>query len=476
MKFKLKIYLLCMVIYIITLTATSLAVTENTHSNLTNSEIKRALQEERNMKDIAAVYLIANQKLSEDKLDIQDYSKRIVDMYGSDNIIVELYNKELKRLDASKNINWSFKRDDLDKLMKDGKNYVVRKQDGISYLFINDFIKGDSGELVLSYIKDISQVELQKNEQYKLFFITGIIGLIIIAAIVEGLSRILMRPIINLSSTAEKIASGNFSERAEIKGKDEISKLGIQFNKMAEEVENKIVELQSEGERKQRFIDNLTHELRTPLTSIIGYSELLQKIKYDETTYSKGLGYVHSEGVRMLKLVNSLMDMILLRKSSLNLENVNTISLLNEIVDLMHIKARDKSAKLLVKGESLQINMDRDMIKGGLLNLVDNAIKASYTGGKIIVGCEKIDSKCRIYVQDEGKGIAEGEISKLTEAFYRVDKSRARKDGGAGLGLAFCKQIVESHGGELVIESELEKGTRVSIVLPEYMKGEESDV
>jgi signal transduction histidine kinase len=473
MKFKWKIYLLCIAIYIITLTTTAIIVTENTYSRLINREIERALQEEKNANNSAVLYLIANKRISEDKLDIQDYSKRIVDMYGSDNIVVELYNPERQLIEASMEKKWSFNRDDLKTLINEGKNYVIRREDNRSYLFINDLIKVDTSELLMSYIKDISEVQAQRKDQYLLFLKTGTAGLVVIAIIVELLSRVLIKPIEELGKSAKKIAAGSFSERAEIKGEDEISYLGAQFNMMADEVEKRIIELEMEGERKQRFIDNLTHELRTPLTSVIGYSELLQKVNYDEATFAKGLGYIHSEGTRMLRLINSLMEMILLRQGSLNLEKVNILFLLTEAAEIMQVRTKEKNLDILIQGEDLELNIDKDMIKGVILNLIDNSIKATSEGKKIIIGCEKSKYHYHIFVQDEGRGMEQNEIPWITEPFYRVDKSRARKEGGAGIGLALCKQIIESHGGKLNIQSELGKGTKVSIALKNSKKGDE---
>lgn len=473
MKFKWKIYILCMAIYIITLTATGINVTNNTYSNLINREIERALHEESNMHDSAVLYLVANQKIIEDRLDIQDYSKRIVDMFGSENVIIELYNTDKRLIEASMDKKWSFEREDLERLRQDGRNYVIRKDADKSYLFINDLIKVEGSELLMSYIKDISEVQAQRKEQYLFFIQMGCVGLIIIGIIVEFISRALIKPIKNLENTAEKIAAGSFYERVAVKGEDEVSKLGTQFNIMAEEIEKKLGELQIENEKKQRFIDNLTHELRTPLTSVIGYAELLQKIKYDEVTFNKGLGYIHSEGVRMLKLINSLMELIVLRQGSLCIERVNVLSLLKEAADIMQMKAKDKAVELLVEGDNLERNLDKDMIKGVLLNLIDNAIKASSEGKRIVIGCEQLANQYTIFVKDEGRGMEQEEIPKIVEPFYRVDKARARKEGGAGLGLALCNMIVESSGGKLNIESELGKGTKVSIVLKDCVKGDE---
>jgi signal transduction histidine kinase len=470
MRLKWKIYLMCISIYLLTLGVTSIFVTENTYAGLLNMEIERALQEEKNMHDSAVLYLIANQKVSEDRVNLKDYGKRIVDMFTSDNAAIELYDLAGSLLETSIKENWSFKRDDLEILKREGKNYVMRRVNSKSYIFINDLIKVDSDELLMSYIKNISEIREQRKQQYLFFLNTGAVGLIFFIVIIEFLSRAITKPMENLGKTAEKIASGNFKERVVIKSEDEISKLGKQFNIMAEEVEKKILELQDETERKQRFIDNLTHELRTPLTSIIGYAELLQKVKDDEAVFNKGLGYIHSEGLRMLKLTNSLMELISQRKGSLGIEKVNIIELLKEIADLIQVKINAKGLKLLIQGESLELNVDKDMMKIVVLNLIDNSIKASSEGNCIIVGCRNDKEETVIYVQDEGSGMEQSELSKITEPFYRVDKSRTRKDGGAGLGLALCKQIVECHGGKLQIESKLGSGTKVIIALKAIFK------
>jgi signal transduction histidine kinase len=175
----------------------------------------------------------------------------------------------------------------------------------------------------------------------------------------------------------------------------------------------------------------------------------------------------------MLRLINSLMEMILLRQGSLNLEKVNILFLITEAAEIMQVRTKEKNLDILIQGEDLELNIDKDMIKGVILNLIDNSIKATSEGKKIIIGCEKSKHHYHIIVQDEGRGMEQNEIPWITEPFYRVDKSRARKEGGAGIGLALCKQIIESHGGKLNIQSELGKGTKVSIALKNSKKGDE---
>jgi signal transduction histidine kinase len=471
MKLKWKIYIMCMSIYMITLTASAIAVAENTYSSQLNREIQRALQEEKNIHDSTLLYLVSNQKLSLEKVDIKDYGKRIVDIFTNESVSLELYEADGQLIESNINKQWSFRRDDLERLLKEGKNYVVRVEDNKTYLFINDFIQLEGKEILMSYIKDISELQNQKKEQYIFFLRTGAVGLAVIAIIVELLSRILIKPVKDLGRTAEKIAAGSFKERVEAYGQDEISNLGAQFNIMAEEVEKRISELEDAGERKQKFIDNLTHELRTPLTSIIGYSELLQKLEYDKIAFNKGLYYIHSEGMRMLRLANTLMDMILLRKGSISMEKVYIPALLKEVSELMKPRAKEKNIELVVKEEKMELCIDRDMIKGVLLNLIDNSMKASLEGTRIEIGCEIVEQLNYIYVEDEGRGLEQEEIPRIIEPFYRTDNARGRKEGGAGLGLALCQQIVDSHNGKLSIESTIGKGTKVSIILKNLAEG-----
>jgi signal transduction histidine kinase len=464
MKLRWKIYIICIVIYITALVFTCIIVTENTYASLLNKEVERALQEEKNMRDSALLFLVSSQKLQEEKIDLFHYSGMIVDIFSGKNSFIEIYNKDKEKLASTLNTEWNFKRDDLDKVQLEGKCYVLRKDNDRRYLFVSDLMRLEQEELILCYIKDISEINNQKNEQYWFFLRTGASGLILMAFVVIFLSRIIIKPVDNLVQASRRIAEGNFTERVVVSGKDEISLLGSQFNVMAEEIEHKISELRSETEKKQRFIDNLSHELRTPLTSIIGYSELLKKVKYDENTFNKGLSYIHSEGNRILRLTNSLMEIILSRESELELIETDVISLLFEVKEIMEPKLAEREMSIRVVGEDTVIMLDREMIKGALINLVENAIKASVSKSSIIIGADNSEERGCIFVQDEGKGMDECEISKIMEPFYRVDKARSKKDGGVGLGLAICGQIVEKHGAKMSISSKLGEGTKVSII------------
>ncbi|MGI6224985.1 MAG: sensor histidine kinase [Peptococcales bacterium] len=465
MKFAWKIFLLCMGVYVISLSIIGVTVTENTYKSLLNTEIERSIDEENNLHSTITLYLINNKKVSKEKIYLKDYSQNIIDMFESENNYLEIFDENLNLLASNSTQVWFLPRQEIDAALKGQKNFILRRdEDKNRYLFITDIIQVEEEKIILSFIKDITHIDEQRKEQYFFFIRIGIVGLFFVALITWFLSKFVIRPIEELSETVRNIASGNYEERVKIISNDEVGSLAEQFNIMAEEIEQKINQLESDSERQQRFVDNLTHELRTPLTSIIGYAELLQKIDYDPEIFYKSLNYIQSEGSRMLKLSNTLMDVILLREKALQLEENSILPILTEIIDIMKVKAEEKGIRLNVYGSDVSLNIDRDLFKGALINLVDNALNASEKGQEIILGIEKEKDKVNIFVQDEGKGMEYWEIKRVKEPFYRVDKSRSRKEGGLGLGLAITHQIARGHGAELEIASQPGIGTKASII------------
>lgn len=142
-----------------------------------------------------------------------------------------------------------------------------------------------------------------------------------------------------LDKAARNIAAGNYDQRVSVNGNDEIGSLAQQFNRMADEIEGRMQQLQMESVRQQRFVDNLTHESRTPLTSIIGYAELLQKVDYDPALFQKGLNYIYSEGKRMLNLNNMLLDLTFYREKNFELCLQPVLPICREVQELTAVRA-----------------------------------------------------------------------------------------------------------------------------------------
>lgn len=464
MKFRWKIFFLCIIIYLFTLTITGIVVTKKTYNNLLNKEVNRCLKEQGNVYKNAILYLLVNQKQKEETFNIKSYSQRVVNMFEDENSHIEIYKDDCEILVPKESI-FNVNRDkEISLALKGKRNYVLRRENKKHYIFTNQSFDIENKKFVFSYIKDITEIDNQKKEEYKFFFEIGIIVLIFITIITGIISKVMISPIENLTDVTYNISKGNYKERVNIKNRDEIGILAERFNKMADVIESKITKLQEESEKKQTFIDNLTHELRTPLTSIIGYAELLMKIKYDEATFHKGLNYIYVEGSRMLKLVNTLMKMIIAREDPFYICEQNIMPILKDVKEIMKMKAFEKDISIEVLGQDMKLPVDKDMIKGVFINLIDNAIKASNKGDKIEIGTGRSLQRPYIYVRDYGKGMDKEEIEKVIEPFYRVDKSRSRKEGGVGLGLALSNEVIKRHNAKLKIESKLKKGTTIKIV------------
>ncbi|WP_234117561.1 sensor histidine kinase [Clostridium hydrogenum] len=342
-------------------------------------------------------------------------------------------------------------------------SYFIHDINKHTYLFVNKKINLNKNIYKITYVKEISQAYEDGKYLYNVLIKANIAICLILAVVMILLSKIIIRPIDELVKSTKKISSGDFSERVKIKSHDEISNLSINFNCMAQVIEDKINELERISEDKQRFIDDLSHELKTPLTSIIGYADFLRTTdKYDEETHIKCLTYIYKEGKRLQKLSLKLRDLIVLREEKPIMKMERVQELLREVQALITPKLKSKNIKLIIKAQDLCINMDRELIIILITNLVDNAIKASQDDGEIYIRAYVKESPV-IEIADNGIGIPKEDINKIFEPFYMVDKSRDRSNNGSGLGLSICAQISKIHNAKLEVESEVNKGTRIAI-------------
>ncbi|MBB6424760.1 ATP-binding protein [Sphingopyxis sp. JAI128] len=220
------------------------------------------------------------------------------------------------------------------------------------------------------------------------------------------------------------------------------------------------------------FVANASHELRTPLAAILGYVETLQDMngETDMATRSRFLSIIHGEAGRMQQLVIDLLsisrveaDRFRRPTTPVDLAGIVGTSIA-QLCDSEQARAKDIVAKL---GEE-PLPMLGDQAQLGQLahNIISNALKYGHTGTPVTVELTREGRRVRLAVSDEGDGIAPDHLPRLTERFYRVDEARSRSVGGTGLGLAIVKHISERHQGQLDIESELGKGTRVSVTFP----------
>lgn len=221
--------------------------------------------------------------------------------------------------------------------------------------------------------------------------------------------------------------------------------------------------LQAVNEAQLLLIGSMSHELKTPLTAIRGYSETLLDVRLSKEQIQKSLEYIHSESWRLSRLSEKMMELTKLYEPDCRIAPapVSVETLFDAAEECVRCALEEKQLRLVREGEyqNMEKKLDYDLMVSFLINLLNNSIMASEPGGCVFLGADRE----AVWVRDEGHGIPRSELDKVCRAFYRVDKSRSRKSGNMGLGLALCEQIAKVHGGSLRIESEEGKGTKISL-------------
>lgn len=226
---------------------------------------------------------------------------------------------------------------------------------------------------------------------------------------------------------------------------------------------------------KSRFLANMSHELRTPLNAIIGFSDMLKLEMFGKLGNPRYLEYaqlINESGGLLLDLISDILDMSKIEagKYDLHRELVNVEEIIEQALKLVHGRAETNGLTLLVRVSpdvaALSLFADSRALKQILLNLLSNAVKFTPAGGQIVVGAVPVDGAICFRVEDTGRGIAKDHIPRLARAFEQVSSDAELSKQGTGLGLALVRSLAELHGGSIKIESELGKGTCVSVNLP----------
>ena len=308
---------------------------------------------------------------------------------------------------------------------------------------------------------DISSLYEKREYQQKIYRIIFVTAMIICAVFSYGMAYLLTRPLSVLAKGAREISGGNFSFRTNIRSGDEIGSLSKDFDRMSEQIETNVRELEQAVERQERFVGSFTHEMKTPMTAVIGYADLLRSQQLTEEERRDAADYIFSEGRRLERLSMKLLDIYVAEKTDDRLSIHSPGRIAENMAD--HLRPVFEKKKITLKGkyEKGKCLLEPDLFRSLTVNLIDNASKAAGEGGHIWVAVRMTDEGCVLCVDDDGPGIPEEAREHLTEAFYRVDKSRSRKQGGAGLGLTLCAEIVKLHGGTLVFKKHRGGGTRV---------------
>jgi heavy metal sensor kinase len=276
------------------------------------------------------------------------------------------------------------------------------------------------------------------------------------------LANRVLKPVERIRQTAQEIEESDLSRRIEVGNEDELGRLASTLNQM-------IGRLEAAFNRQRQFTANASHELRTPLSIVQAESTLALRKKRTQDDYRKSLELISQEAEHMSAVVGKLLYLARIDagKDQVNFERINLKDFLTELSSDIEVLAREKGIEFkLAPLEDLPIEGDRAKLEQLFLNLLENAIRYTPAGGGISASIVRKGKTAVVAIKDTGIGISEEHLPHLFERFYRVDKARSRAEGGAGLGLAICKHIVQVHGGKIEVESQAGKGSTFSVSLP----------
>lgn len=398
-----------------------------------------------------------------DGLNIYDYLKEkspIISeyMHSKLDIQIEIYNNRKEMMSQTLPNKKYYVYQDVHYAVNGKKTYIIKNDDGIKLLFFSAPIFYDNEVIgCIRYIYPlISEFEIIAKNNL-IFIITGILSFIAVFFMSYIYSFKILNPLKKLKNEAEKISEGDFNSTININTGDEIEELTNSFNKMSENINKYIKNLKDEKDKQKRFVDNIAHELKTPLTSIIGYSEILPKLK-DSKDIEKSLEYINNQGKRLLILVEEMLYISKLNKNSIHvvLKNHSIKKILEDALNTLRPRIEKFSINIIKQFKDTIVRCDYEKTYECFLNIIDNSIKHS--------NCSTLEFKIVddkeykiIEIKDNGKGIDEKNIDKIFEPFY----SGSKEIKSTGLGLSIVKDIMKKQNGDIKIESVENEYTKV---------------
>jgi two-component system sensor histidine kinase SaeS len=286
-----------------------------------------------------------------------------------------------------------------------------------------------------------------------------------------GLFFFLVKPleasVRRIGEGAGRIASGNLQARVADTGLLEFKRLAEQFNRMGTSLEESFRQVKAAESAQRELVANMAHDLRTPLASMQAYAEALEDgVIEDEETYRRYLSTIRSETIRLGELIQDLFELSTLDKGSRLEEKYMPAIVEDVLIDLlprfaMQLAAKSLQLRVHLPEHSISVHMLARHLQRVLQNIIENAIRHSPREGIILIeATQQADGLVTLAVSDEGEGVPVEERERIFERFYRLDRSRSREGGGAGLGLSIAKMLVEQHGGQIGVESIHGQGSR----------------
>ena len=312
---------------------------------------------------------------------------------------------------------------------------------------------------IIRYTISLKSVDESIKEIVLPFIFISVFSVLIGIVLSIIIAKRIVKPIKDVNKVDEKMASGNLKIRNNIKGEDEISQLAKTLDYMAGELDER-------EKMKNEFISSVSHELRTPLTAIKGWVITLDSDETDKETLGLGLKIIENETERLASMVEELLSFSSLvnGRATLRKSKILIKDLILYLDTYMSERAIRENKTLTIESnmENEFVNIDIDKIKQVLINLIDNAFKFTETKGKIKVEFMRINGFMNITVSDNGCGISETDLPRVTEKFYKGKNAKSQN----GIGLSICDEITKLHKGTLNIESKENEGTKITVSIP----------
>ncbi len=445
MKFWQKTYIFTLVLFLLCMNIGILSLTVYTYGKNVES-VETSVKAEQHYIEMNLERDFADMTAKTDGSDVYSLMRSFGIYYGNKGIYLAFYmdgERIYSKFDEKPDVG-------LNQLMHtdiSGKRHIVISTDVCE------------GRYEMIFAKDVSSLDGEFRSLLIVYTSTALGVSVLLAVVLYFILKKLSGPLEMLRKTTEAVESGDYTVTAKETGNDEFTLLARSFNSMIAKVNEQMTALELDAEKKQILVDNLAHELRTPLTSIHGYAEYLEKASSSEENRILASRYIISEADRLQKISEILLDSAYIRGNPPDMTELDAAEIMHDVACRLKMKADGAGVELICDADTLPTVGSETLLSMLFYNLTENAIKACAEGDKVRLYCDGMTA----VVEDSGKGMTPSELEHITEPFYRTDKSRSRAEGGAGLGLALSKQIAETHGANLVFESEYGIGTKASV-------------
>ena len=308
-------------------------------------------------------------------------------------------------------------------------NSIIWRENNNYYLQLCSSMDINTENLDISQmdiVYDITSVYAARAQEQNTFRLL-LIAIFVVGSITSMIAAsLLTKPLEKLSSLAQHISNGDYSARLHIHSGDEIEALANDFNNMADTIEDNISELHFSMEKQEQFMGSFAHELKTPMTSIIGYADLLRSQNMSEDETNEAANYIFSEGKRLESLSLKLLDLLVVKNQETILTPTDPALAIRNVINVMKPELAKEHITLKSSCRKGCCMMDIDLFQSLIINIIDNARKAIDDNGLIHVAGTVRDDNYVIIIKDNGRGMPPEEITRISEAFYRIDKSVRR--------------------------------------------------